>query len=89
MANGQSTLNASVSSSIDGPSVRLWPDQFEENPLDSNNSNWMEIRMFNHAEEPIHKVPLHEGYFEMQLPGTLFEQNPKSIDIHWVAFFRG
>ena len=45
--------------------------------------------MFNHAEEPIQKVPLQEGYFEMQLPGPLFEQNPKSIDIHWVAFFRG
>ncbi len=38
--------------------------------------------------KPAKTIPLDDGYFEMQLPKALFEDNPKSITINWIDFYR-
>ena len=80
------TLEAAVSSQ-DGK-VRLWKDGKEDSPLDSKHPYWMEIRMVGKDGKPVKTIPLKDGYFEMQLPKALFEDNPKSITLNWIDFYR-
>lgn len=86
VTDGKITLEASVSSQ-DGK-VRLWRDGKEDSPLDSKHPHWMEIRMVGKDEKPVKTIPLKDGYFEMQLPKALFEDNPKSITLNWIDFYR-
>ena len=83
---GKVTLEAAVSSQ-DGK-VRLWKDGKEDSPLDSKHPYWMEIRMVGKDGKPVKTIPLKDGYFEMQLPKALFEDNPKSITLNWIDFYR-
>ncbi|TWU39286.1 hypothetical protein [Novipirellula artificiosorum] len=86
VTDGKITLEASVSSQ-DGK-VRLWKDGKEDSPLDSKHPYWMEIRMVGKDGKPVKTIPLKEGYFEMKLPKALFEDNPKSITLSWIDFYR-
>ena len=85
-SNGKEKLEASVSSQ-DGK-VRLWKDGKEDSPLDSQNPLWMAIRMVGSDGKPAKDIPLKDGFFEMQLPKVLFEDNPKSITVNWIDFYR-
>lgn len=48
----------------------------------------MEIQMFLKDGEPVKTIPLKDGYFEMELPQALFDDNPKSITLNWIGFYR-
>ena len=86
ISNGKDTIEAAVSSQ-DG-SVRLWKDGKEDSPLDAKSPYWMEIRMVGNDGKPTTTIPLKDGYFEIQLPKALFEDNPKSITVNWIDFYR-
>lgn len=83
--NGEATLNASVSSQ----EKRLWLDDHEGSPLDSESPFWMEISRVNNDEKRSNEIPLSGGYFEIRLPKTFFKDNPKSITVFWIDFYRG
>ena len=85
VSNGTITLEAAVSSQ-DG-NVRLWKDGKEDSPLDAKSPYWTVIRMFSDDGKPVKTIPL-DGYFEIQLPKALFEDNPKSITVNWIDFYR-
>ncbi len=89
IANGKETLKATVSSHTEKPRVRLWKDKKEEALLDSKSPYWMEIRYIGGDGKPTSAVPFQVGYFEMQLPKAFLEDNPKSITVHWIDFYRG
>ena len=86
VTNGKVTLDSAVSSQ-DG-NVRLWKDGKEDSPLDSKSPYWTEIRMFGDDGKPMNTIPLKDGYFEMLLPKAFFEDNPKSITLNWIDFYR-
>ena len=86
VTNGKVTLEA-AGSGHDGK-VRLWKDGKEDSPLDAKSPYWTEIRMFGDDGKPTTSIPLKDGYFEIQLPKALFEDNPKSITINWIDFYR-
>lgn len=86
VTNGKDALEAAVSSH-DGK-VRLWKDGKEDSLLDAKHPFWMEIRMFRMDGKRVKSIPLEDGYFEMQLPKALFEENPKSITLNWIDFYR-
>jgi hypothetical protein len=86
VTNGKNTLEGAVSSQ-DGK-VRLWEDGREDSPLSSKHPYWMEIRMVGKDGKPAKTIPLKHGYFEMQLPEALLEENPKSITVSWIDFYR-
>jgi len=86
IANGKAKLEAAVSSQ-DGK-VRLWNDGKEGSPLDSKHPLWLEIRMIGKDGKPTTSIPLTDGYFEILLPKALFEDNPKSITVNWIDFYR-
>ena len=84
--NGKMKLEVTVSSQ-DGK-VRLWKDEKEDSPLDATNPYWMNIRMVGNDGKPAKTIPLKDGYFEMQLPKAFIEENPKSITVNWIDFYR-
>ena len=86
VTNGKDTLDAAVSSQ-DGK-VRLWKDGKGDSPLDSKHPYWMEVRLVGKDGKPVKTILLKDGYFEMQLPKALFEDNPKSITLNWIDFYR-
>jgi len=49
---------------------------------------WTEIHIVGGDGKPAKELPLKEGYFEVTVPGSLFEGNPKSITVAWIDFFR-
>ena len=85
-SNGKVTLDAAVSSQ-DGK-VQLWKDGKEDAVLDAKSPYWMEIRMIGGDGKPAKAIPLKDGYFEMALPKAFFEDNPKSITVDWIDFYR-
>lgn len=89
VSNGKISLDAAVSSHTDDKQrVRLWKNGDEDSPLDSKSPCWMEIRMVGGDGKPAKAIPLKDGYFEMQLPKSLFEGNPNSITLTWIDFHR-
>ncbi len=70
-------LEAAVSSQ--NGKVRLWKGGKEDSPLDSKHPYWMEIRMVGKDGKPVKTIPLKDGYFEIQLPKALLEDNPKGF----------
>jgi hypothetical protein len=85
-SNGKTTLDAAVSSQ-DGK-ARLWKDGKENAPLDDKSPFWMNIRPVGSDGEPAKTMPLKDGYFEMTLPRAFFAENPKSIALTWIDFYR-
>ncbi len=85
VTNDKMKLEASISSQ---DSKRLWKDGNEESPLDAKSPYWMEVRMFGDDGKPAKAIPLKGGNFEMDLPAVLLEDNPKSITVHWIDFYR-
>lgn len=37
---------------------------------------------------PAPRIPLRDGYFETSVPAKLLADNPPSIRLHWIDFFR-
>lgn len=87
-ANGTVTLEGSVSSHGDKHPIRLWLDGKESLSLDATSPYWMTIRMVGKDGKPVETLPLVDGYFEMQLPKAFLKDNPKSITVNWIDFYR-
>ena len=88
VSNGKFTVEASVSSHDAKERVRLWKDGREDSPLDSKSPFWMAIRMIGDDGKPVKTIPLTDGHFQIRLPKAFFEDNPKSITINWIDFYR-
>ena len=86
VSNGKVTLEAAVSSQ-DGH-VQLRKDGKEDEPLDFKSPYWTEILLFGEDGRQATTIPLTDGYFEISLPKALFEDNPKSVTINWIDFYR-
>ncbi len=70
---GSLSISASVSTS-DGI-ARLWRTDHENSPLDQKSEYWMPITS-------------REDLKEITLPKTIFADNPKSITLQWIDFYR-
>jgi hypothetical protein len=47
----------------------------------------MEIRIVGGDGKQATEIPLKGGYFEMQLPRTMFEGDPRTIKANWIDFY--
>ena len=47
------------------------------------------IKVFDAAGKQIEGLPGEGGYFEITLPKALVEDQPKSLDLGWIDFYRG
>jgi hypothetical protein len=88
VSNGEVTVEGSVSSHDDKERVRLWKQGKEDSLLDAKSPFWMEIGMIGEDGKPAKTIPLKNGHFQIRLPKGFFEDNPKSITINWIDFYR-
>lgn len=89
LANGKTILEAAVSAQDEKLSVRVWKDQAEDSPLDPSSRYWIKVRLLGHDGKPVKTIPLKDGVFELILPEAFFKDNPKSITVDWIDFYRG
>lgn len=84
------TVNLEGSASLrDGkPLVRLWKDGKEDVLLDAKSPYWIEVRIVGGDGKQAKEIPLKGGYFDLLLPRAVFEDNPKTITLHWIDFHR-
>jgi hypothetical protein len=80
---GDRRIEASVSSQ--NGTTRIRKDSV---PLDAKHAYWMGIRKLSKDGKSVQAIPSNKGSFEIRLPKALFENNPNSITIKWVDFFR-
>ncbi|RLT20521.1 MAG: hypothetical protein DWI29_03725 [Planctomycetota bacterium] len=88
VTTGKVTLEAAVSSHDSKQPVRQWKDNNESEPLHIKSRYWMDIHLVGDDEKAATTIPMTDGYFEIQLPKALFEDNPKSITVNWIDFYR-
>lgn len=86
--NGKRTLHAVVGMRNNQPEVRLWKDQDEKHPLTRTDPFWMMVHIRKNDGSPAQQLPLQDGYFEMQLPGAVLANNPRTVTLHWIDFYR-
>lgn len=82
VSNGRVPLEAAASNQDEKSPIRLWKDGKEDELLDPKSPYWMEIRMIRGSR------PGEASYFEMQLPRAFLKDQPKSITLHWIDFYR-
>lgn len=68
--------------------VSLWKSGVEEPPLTDQSPYWMKISALTDGGKPSTAIPLSDGYFEMQIPAALLEDQPETIALQWIDFFR-
>jgi hypothetical protein len=87
-SNGKLTLEAAVSARDGRIEVREWKDGKEDARLDEKDPCWMAIRVLGRDGKPASDIPLEGGYFEVTLPRVFFADNPRSITLRWIDFYR-
>lgn len=87
---GQVTLGASVSSSAPH-AVRLYASETgsqQEKAVARGNRYWTEVRILGADGKPASGLPTEGGWFELELPAAVLKDNPESVAIHWIDFYR-
>jgi hypothetical protein len=87
-ANGKTTLHAAAGVQGGKPTVRVWKDGNENALLDEKSPLWLDIRILGEDGKPARDIPLKNGYFEVTLPRAFLADNPKSITLTWIDFYR-
>jgi hypothetical protein len=67
--------------------VRAWKDGDESRPLDDKSPHWPKVTVVDRGQ-PAKTIPLADGWFDIELPRTLFEGNPPTIGVSWIDFYR-
>jgi SAM-dependent methyltransferase len=87
-ASGNTTLKASVRShGQHATSLSVVTDGREE-PVGQSSDYWTEIQAFDRSGQPVSELPKRGGYFELALPKALLDDDPPSIKLSWIDFYR-
>ncbi len=90
VSNGKVRLHISVlSHSGHARLLHLWKQDKEGPQLDKGSPFWTEIGIFNADGKRTENIPNKGGYFELALPNALFKDNPESLHLDWIDFYRG
>jgi len=60
----------------------------EPSEIKPGDPDWMDIRAYTTGGEAAKGIPLDKGYFDIVLPPRFFEENPRSITLNWIDFYR-
>jgi hypothetical protein len=83
ISNGSVTLGVSVSSHGDHEGRAWLKNSGEETPINKSSPYWTAVKFVGGQ-----KVPLGDGYFELALPKALLKDDPKTLRIDWIDFYR-
>jgi SAM-dependent methyltransferase len=88
VSNGKDRLRASLQSHGDHARLLQVCDEGGEKKVEQGSPFWTEIRVLDANGTPIHESPERDGYFEVPIPKALVEDNPKSLTLGWIDFYR-
>lgn len=86
LAYGETVVSVAMASTDDHnirQSVRQAGEKAVET-LTANSPFWMKLRVVSHAQ----KIPLREGYIEVEAPADFFASGARNATVHWVDFYR-
>lgn len=73
----------------DGKTVpRIWKNGNEDDLLDAKSPYWIKTRVVTGDGDQAKEFPLVRGYFELRLTDAILRDNPTSITIEWIDFYR-
>jgi hypothetical protein len=85
ITSGTTKLTASVASHGDHAQRLSVDHQGTEREVQPGNPLWTAVKVIGSAG----KLPLDDGYFELALPAALLRDQPKTITLNWIDFYRG
>ena len=88
ISNGKIKLSASVLSHSGNPRLLYLRKCGEEKKVEVGSPYWTEIKVLDADGRPVQGLPSKGGYFEVTVPKTLIENNPKSLTLGWIDFYR-
>jgi len=68
--------------------LHVWKDGKEGPQLKKSSPYWTDIRSLDDEGRSVKGLPPDGGYFEMALPNALFKDNPESLSLRWIDFYR-
>ncbi len=87
VSNGKLELVAEVAGPDKKRFLQVTKSSQPKNPPELQTADY-EIRSFDKESKSTNDVTLKDGYFEVRLPKKLFADNPESITINWIDFYR-
>lgn len=84
---GRAVIGAEVKSYADPERVRLWVEDSQESPKDAKSKFFLDFRMVGGDGKLTDELPKN-GHFEFRLPKALLADNPKSVSLSWIDFYR-
>ncbi|MCH5376231.1 MAG: class I SAM-dependent methyltransferase, partial [Planctomycetes bacterium] len=82
------TLSVSVSSHNGNRQLLQWNAGGEETEVLPGTPLWTEARVLDEDGKPREGRPDEGGYFELALPPGLFQDQPRSLRLEWIDFYR-
>lgn len=83
---GKQGVGVSISSgNSESVRVHLMSEGREGPQLTKESPLWVNVKIVARDK----KIPVKDGYFELELPQALFRDNPAKISLHWIDFYRG
>jgi hypothetical protein len=89
VTSGKTRLTTSVASH-GGHAKRLHVDQDgTDREVETGSPYWTEVKVVGADGKPALDYPVKDGYFEIALPAALLQEQPKTITLAWIDFYRG
>jgi hypothetical protein len=85
-AYGETEVKASIASTSDN-AIRQSISRAGEKPMEmltANSPFWMKLRVASRDQ----KIPLREGYIEVEAPADFLRSGARQVKIHWIDFYR-
>ncbi len=88
ISNGTIKLTGSVLSHSGNPRLLHVVEGGKEKKMEKDSPYWTEIRGFDSSGKPVPGLSGSGGYFEITLPKALLTNQPKSLELGWIDFYR-
>ena len=90
LAGGLGAIRLVTSVASHGGHVkRLHVDQAgDDSNVDKTGPFWTEVKVLGADGKPSLDYPLKDGYFEITLPAAMLGEQPKTITLAWIDFYR-
>lgn len=68
--------------------VRQWVPDKDETPLAASDPRRLAVRVLGKDGKTAAALPLAGGHVEVTVPAAFFRDNPKSLAVEWIDFYR-
>jgi hypothetical protein len=81
-------LSVSVLSHSGHRQLVQWSEGGKETDVQPDNPLWTNVQTLDNDGKPCEALPEEGGCFEMTLPRKLFQDQPRSLRLEWIDFYR-